>query len=245
MQSSAAQPSVAILLFALSPKAEAEAKHWNLHSEELNLRVASQLISRTRQLALSTGYSLIHFDEHLQEGESFGDRFAAAFAKTYAAGFDCVVAIGSDCPGLHREDLISAAETVAAKGFAFGPSPDGGAYIVALHKAHFEARAFAALPWRQSCLYEALLHYVDASADAALSEVLPLRLDADDVHSLRLGLAAVRRYGPSVASWISVLFQYLSAVPGLKQAACPISNTSGSFHRVWQLRGPPLAVATV
>jgi rSAM/selenodomain-associated transferase 1 len=68
-----------------------------------------------------------------QSGEDLGERMANAFETAFARGFAGVVLVGADCPVLSAP-LVRAAfrELASSAGAVFGPSDDGGFYLIAL-----------------------------------------------------------------------------------------------------------------
>lgn len=67
------------------------------------------------------------------EGD-LGARLTHAFADVFARGFDCVMAIGSDCVELDSMLCEEAFEALSASDCAIGPALDGGYYLLALKK---------------------------------------------------------------------------------------------------------------
>ena len=124
------------------------------------------------------------FETIPQSGGDLGERMAAAFGAVFARGAARAVLVGADCPALSAR-LVAAAfrELASSAGAVYGPTDDGGFYLVAL-----------------SAPAPSLFHGVTWGTDRVLSEVtrrsreagipyslLPSRFDidtADDVASL-------------------------------------------------------------
>ena len=85
-----------------------------------------------------------------QEGDSLGDRMAAAFEQSFAAGAIQVVLIGSDIPGLDGELLQSAVAAVENRDVVFSPAQDGGYCLVAARMERFNRIIFKGIPWSTS-----------------------------------------------------------------------------------------------
>jgi uncharacterized protein len=68
-----------------------------------------------------------------QCGENLGERMENAFAEAFAAGFDRVVIVGSDLPGLSA-DLLREALRMLEQGPVIGPARDGGYWLLGLRE---------------------------------------------------------------------------------------------------------------
>ncbi len=69
-----------------------------------------------------------------QPGGDLGERMAAAFAATFAAGAGRVAIIGTDCPGLRAAHLTEAFAALATADVVIGPAADGGYYLLGMNK---------------------------------------------------------------------------------------------------------------
>lgn len=118
-----------------------------------------------------------------------GARLAAAFARTFAAGADPVVIVGSDHPTLPASHLRQAVAALARADLALGPSADGGYYAVGL-RASAGPRAsalFEGIPWSSArTLDETCARAVQLGFAPAL---LPPWYDVDDPETLDRALA--------------------------------------------------------
>ncbi|MEZ5420772.1 MAG: DUF2064 domain-containing protein [Vicinamibacterales bacterium] len=99
--------------------------------------------------AVAAVASRVHW--HPQVQGDLGARMADALTTTLAAGHDLAVLVGSDIPDLPPEALESARRALAPRprgaAAAFGPSADGGFYLVAAADAAPLAAAFSGLAW--------------------------------------------------------------------------------------------------
>ena len=78
----------------------------------------------------------------LQRGPELGDRIQAAAED---AGAEEVVVLGSDAPTMPVERLLEAFLGLSENGAVFGPTEDGGYYLVGLRGRH--PSLFARIPW--------------------------------------------------------------------------------------------------
>lgn len=82
-----------------------------------------------------------------QEGEDLGERMYRAVRTVLQKGYEACVLIGTDVPEIrkkHMEDAFSILET-GAKDVVFGPTEDGGYYLVGMKKPYrevFEKQTF-------------------------------------------------------------------------------------------------------
>ncbi|RII26362.1 MAG: hypothetical protein CXR31_11775 [Geobacter sp.] len=118
-----------------------------------------------------------------QQGEDLGERMANAFRSAFSCGYREVVIIGSDSPDLPLPCMESAfVRLVTGEAEAvFGPSDDGGYYLVALNKMH--AELFSGIEWsRSDVLAKSLVKVAEAGIRAAL---LPGWYDVDRIEDLK------------------------------------------------------------
>ena len=147
----------AILFFSRSGTAEAVSKHWlGKESERKNVFIANQLIAHTKAVLAATGLPVYHFDEKKQEGKAFGSRLANAFASLFDSGYDYVICVGNDSPGIIELDWQSIESEAQSGQLILGPDYRGGAYLIGLPRELFAAAAFAGLPWKTPDLFLAL-----------------------------------------------------------------------------------------
>lgn len=137
------------------------------HNFEQNRRIYASLIANTIKLAKGTGLPFFFIDERIQRGDSFGARITHAAESVFAKGFDQVVLIGNDSPELNHKQLTRAVELLNEGKSVIGPAFDGGAYLLGLHKATFDTRAFEALPWQSIGLQAELAEFFKEHHSAA------------------------------------------------------------------------------
>lgn len=87
-----------------------------------------------------------------QSGGSLGERLARGFEQAFAAGGP-VAAIGTDCLDINAELVRSAFAALAQRDAVFGPTFDGGYYLVGL--ARPLASFFDGVPWSTADTYRA------------------------------------------------------------------------------------------
>lgn len=72
----------------------------------------------------------------LQVGADLGERMTDAIGSVLAHGYDACVLIGTDVPEISAGDIEQAFQQLKAKDVVFGPTRDGGYYLVAMRKLH-------------------------------------------------------------------------------------------------------------
>jgi rSAM/selenodomain-associated transferase 1 len=118
----------------------------------------------------------------LQRGEDLGARIQAAAAD---AGAPRVVVIGSDAPTLPSDRLLDAFAALERTEAVFGPTEDGGYYLVGLRGA--QPALFAGIPWSSASVM-AETRRAAAGAGIAMEELAPW-YDVDRAEDLARAVA--------------------------------------------------------
>ncbi|MEM6802868.1 MAG: DUF2064 domain-containing protein, partial [Bacteroidota bacterium] len=95
----------------------------------------------------------------------FGERMCEGVKMLFAQGFDQLIVIGNDCPGLETADLLRAKEKLDKDQHIIGYDQAGGAYLFGLCKKDFDEKAFQNLPWRSQKLGKALAELLATSRE--------------------------------------------------------------------------------
>ena len=231
-----ASPHTALLFFSHRPVREGATKRFVPRDAAKSRDVAEALHRHTREAAHASGLPVLEISGSEQRGDTFGERFANAIAEAFAQGYEHIIAVGGDCPRLHEVDWQTVADRLAAGTPVLGPTGRGGAYLVGLSRASFEADAFAALPWQTPALFDALRHHL--SARIGTPAVLRPRADVNGAADLRHLLRTARPSAPLVACLRAILGRSLHRV-AVRSLAARV------FIRHSRLRGPPAEGALV
>lgn len=90
-----------------------------------------------------------------QKGANLGERMKNAFLREFAAGFEKVVLIGSDCPDLPVHIIEKSFQYLENNGFpVIGPAVDGGYYLIGFRKDNFCPDVFSGITWSTSSVLE-------------------------------------------------------------------------------------------
>lgn len=173
-----------------------------------------------------------------QSGSTFGERLRSALTEAFALGYDRVVVIGDDAPGVSASDLKRALGMLEGAGprAALGPSPDGGFYLLGLNG--FAPSVLDEIPWcsrRTASVTEARLRR--AGFRVARIRSLP---DLDDARGVEALAGRLRRAPCGALRALAALARRL-----LREAAeillprDPLPSHLAS-RAVPLLRGPPL-----
>ncbi len=177
----------AILLFTRSAGQDAAHKRFiSQGSRAGNAAVAAQLIAHTTAVGRRAGVDFLCVDSARQTGHTFGERLCGAMQRAFASGYEHLLVIGNDCPQLDTARLRQALAALARTGAVLGPATDGGVYLLGVARNHFDASAWAALPWQTATLGRTLAHQLCASGAAV--QLLPALADVDNEQDLAFAL---------------------------------------------------------
>ncbi len=90
-----------------------------------------------------------------QPDGDLGLRIAAALQAAFAKGAECVVVIGTDCPGVDKRLLTQAFNALQQHDLVLGPATDGGYYLIGLRRAIPEL--FVGIDWGTATVLETTL----------------------------------------------------------------------------------------
>jgi len=147
------------------------------------------------------------FEPFPQRGRDLGERMRNAAATAFRHGANRVVIVGADCPSLSAATVRQAfRELSTGASVVFGPSADGGYYLVGLSSP--DKRLFRGIPWSTA----EVLRYAAARCRAlsAMFSFLPPGRDVDtgdDLLALReWARTHARPACPRTREWISAFF---------------------------------------
>jgi hypothetical protein len=117
---------------------------------------------------------------HRQAGRDFAARFENAIETVAQLGYDEVVAIGRDCPGLCAGDIERAFAALKSKKLVLGPDHRGGCYLIAFRSADREL--LRDVRWKQNTDCAQLLE----RGGVAHVSLLPVKHDLDSWTDLQM-----------------------------------------------------------
>ena len=173
-----------VLLFARSPREEARLK--GLGGAERLFALAAE---RVADAAARSGFDLLVVGGALrpagshrlpQRGRGFAERLSNAFADASALGYELVVAVPGDVPGVDATLLAEAGRALEEASIVLGPSPDGGVYLLGC--APSRVPAFRDVRWQTGGVFSDLC--TQASALGLAVRVLRALGDLDRFRDL-------------------------------------------------------------
>lgn len=228
--------SLALLVFNRSPEDESRYKAVTSSSSKgLNYRALKALSNHALRVADQSGIPVHHINEDHQVGQTFGERFTNAFKQLFNAGYDQVIAIGNDHPGLSKQHIQKAMAALNFHQHVLGPATDGGFYLMGLHYEAFKSLDFQQFPWQTSHLQKFYSEECAAQGHSTF-KLEPLQ-DIDsptDLRNLRV---------PYHYSWFKGAFvHWLKSInpnPFAGKVLLILSNPFPSYPRIFDSRGPP------
>jgi glycosyltransferase A (GT-A) superfamily protein (DUF2064 family) len=154
------QKHIALLYFSRSPLAESRHKRFVNRDSSKNRQVADLLVSQSLKHVENSGLPYFLFDETRQKGDTFGERLTNAFDELFKKGFDGVIAVGNDCPGLGSVNWELITQIMKQNRPVLGPTPDGGSYLIGLTRESFHNDSFRQIPWKTRNVHQSLCKYL-------------------------------------------------------------------------------------
>ncbi len=147
--------NTAILIFSLSDDEAVKNKSFYYKNN-----LSQILNANTLKTVKKTNVDFFHYTEKNQQGNTFGERFTNAIDAVFKKGYDNVIAIGNDTPKINTKHLTEAISILNTNGFALGPSTDGGFYLIALQKKHFDKAIFCDFNWKTNKITKEIKNYI-------------------------------------------------------------------------------------
>lgn len=223
----------AILYFAYRPEKEAIRKPLLPHaSVKTNTRIYKELQNQLFKQVAVLGLPIIHHHDRQQEGNGFAERLCNAIESSFAQGFDRLIILGNDTPGLHKNiyqntlDLIESGKSVLAS------TQKGGAAIIAITQAQYSREHWLSIDWQSSATFSELSKRLSQSEIIAES-IIELH-KRSDIQSYILS-------NPIADSLFYFLWNLVSEKPDLA-SKCRSFWTIEKFN-INGLRAPPLSIS--
>ncbi|WP_452227491.1 TIGR04282 family arsenosugar biosynthesis glycosyltransferase [Lacinutrix cladophorae] len=220
----------AILIFSNSAKEDAKRKSFS------DSKLFETLTNDTIKKVKKTGLPFFHFTEIEQQGTNFGSRFSNAIQAIFDKGFTNIISIGNDTPHLKAKHLKQANRKLIHNQCVFGPSQDGGFYLMGLTKASFKAEAFKKLPWQTPTLKTATLRlFVSSQNEFQILETLK---DIDSFHDVKIILNSFKTVSKELKTLLLRLCISAKAIPIYLSTFYRLQGNNCYFNK-----GSPLLVS--
>jgi glycosyltransferase A (GT-A) superfamily protein (DUF2064 family) len=146
----------AILLFSRSPYEEAEAKQFYAQNKpQKAIQLSQELRKNSLKIAQQSGLPIIDFKSSLQKGAGFGEKIVHAIQSSFESGYDNLIVIGIDSPGLNYRHIQKCRKLLEQdQNTVLGPSLDGGVYLIGINKHNFCTEEFLNLDWQTEHLQD-------------------------------------------------------------------------------------------
>lgn len=227
--------SVAVLLFSLSSTQEARRKPMT-GSVVRDQRVWQSLERLTLEKIRAAG--LPGFISHkllAHPSGTFGEQFQQAAKAVLDLGYESVICIGNDCPGLRPTDLKEAVLVLQSGAIPIGTDNRGGVYLTGFNRDSLtNEAALAGLSWQTTALAADLIRYLHRQGQKTV--IVPAR------HTDWNGLAdAHLSQATGLRTWLHQLAEALCPVT----IGSPPIHTNTPFQRSITpsgLRAPPVSL---
>lgn len=117
-----------------------------------------------------------------QVGHDLGQRMSAAFEILFQEGFERVVLVGSDIPGIDSQLIKTAVKELATNDVVIAPSPDGGYSLISIRSCGFRRELFNEIKWSSPFVLESTLKH--CSEQGLSYHLLDGRQDIDTMDDL-------------------------------------------------------------
>ncbi|QWX83693.1 DUF2064 domain-containing protein [Cellulophaga sp. HaHaR_3_176] len=221
-----------LFVFSLSATIEAERKPlFGVSKKNISKQFFKLLNQNTLNLAKDSGVDVVWVDETQQKGSTFAERYFNAYKSLFNEGYEKVISIGNDTPNLNANHISQAIKSLSHQQMVFGPSKDGGIYLLGYTKNAFNEQAFKNFSWLTSKLSDEIERF---AIEKELSfSVLETLIDIDSKNNaLEFAYSNPKS---KVSSYI--LFNYTSEKKKFETSTCGFSFTI-PLHNFF-LRGPP------
>ncbi len=120
------------------------------------------------------------YSKKVQTGSDLGERMSNAFAESFAAGYESICIIGTDCLELTAEILDQSFAELEISDTVIGPARDGGYYLLGMKQFHPDF--FQNKTWSTDNVYSETIR--DFENKALSYSILPLLRDIDEIKDL-------------------------------------------------------------
>ena len=249
--------SSSVVLFTLTPEAEAVRKPLGLHGSQRATALFATLIEHVQTVCTGlSGADLLVASEApvdlppgaqwlRQRGRDFGESLRLAVEEAFARGYRRVVVIGNDAPEISQDYVKTALDELSRgeRKAVVGPATDGGYNLIGLTEPCIAA--FEAMPWGSAEVAQLTVERLRESG-FGVSQLRKLE-DIDSAQELVRFLNRISSHGPRARVALKRL------VSRIRRLSAPelwtIEEAHHSHKRLspaaaHRLRAPPLPSCT-
>ncbi|MEZ7515817.1 TIGR04282 family arsenosugar biosynthesis glycosyltransferase [Flavobacterium frigidarium] len=139
--------STAILLFAQSDAVDSALKPIASTRKQNDL-LWHNLNQKVLKTIKKTSLPFFVSNEKTQQGIHFGDKLSHAVQSLFDKGFEKVIIVGNDSPGLTTKHFEQACNGLTNNDLVLGPDYNGGTYLIAISRSLFNKEQFANIDWQ-------------------------------------------------------------------------------------------------
>lgn len=191
--------NTAILFFSRTQQDEFCAK-----SLGLNRNRFGDLFRFFRNKALATarqtGIPVIESYSDQQQGQTFSERLTNELRSVADQGFDNVIIIGNDAPGLSLEDLLLANRQLGQGKNVLGKDKRGGAYLIGISLRDFDLSLLKQIEWHSSSVYRQLSEQLSSVYELAQ------KTDINNVLDIKQLIRTVSEITSAAIAYLRTLF---------------------------------------
>lgn len=145
----------AILFFSRTQHDEFSAKSLGVNRKRFD-SLYKFFTNKTLSTAKDTGLPVIESYSNRQQGRTFSERLTNELQLVARQGFESVIIIGNDTPGLSSEDILLASNQLSEGRHVLGKDNRGGAYLIGLNLRDFDFSFFDHIRWNSSSVHDQL-----------------------------------------------------------------------------------------
>lgn len=221
-----------LMVYAISPEIQARKKAvFGSRNYKESLLLFEKLHDNTTAEAARSGLRTVWMYDEKQLGTTFGERYSNAFASLFEKGYEHIISIGNDIPHLSSRHILEAEQQLQNSVAVLGPAEDGGDYLIAISRSHFDKESIKNLPWNSSNLHHSLKTLISGKGVSVCQ--LEYLIDIDDFKSLSGFKKAIK--SGDFFHFLNFLFQSLIRTESKKRDFFEIIFLEGDHP----LRAPP------
>ena len=218
--------NTAILFFSRTQQDEFCAKSLGLNRNRFG-RLFKFFTNKALATARQTGIPVIESYSDQQQGQTFSERLTNELQSVAKQGFENVIIIGNDAPGLSREDLELANHQLGQGKNVLGKDKRGGDYLIGISLRHFDLSLLKQIEWHSSAVHRQLSEQLSSVYELAQ------KTDINNVRDIKQLIRTVSELTSGAIAYLRQLF-FRTHLPVSNYSFIGTSVVTRPAHR-----GPP------
>ena len=229
--------STVILVFSQQADQEVLRKQWT-GPGTVSLKLLGKWNQKALRLAKNTKAPVLLSSDLIDHQGSFHEQISRAFDCVFALGYEKIICIGNDCPGLRTSTLATAIDMLESGSTVLGPDRRGGVYLIGIDKERWKMLEGAQIPWQKEGLFDHLYQMISGLGNI---QVLDKLNDIHSTHEVRSSWLAGELTLNEMLQWQKIIVAYLNIRPLVF-----ILRRSGTLLKTAAtLRGPPMSIPSL